>query len=150
MSTIAATLVLLMTGLTIAADSEGAIGRMNCTERESWTSQEKAESTTQQMVLFNDWHYVFVETGDGNRMVYFSKSQNGEQVPGIPIFFNQDGRDNQALIIQQHTGHDLRFTQDGEKNRILIIQSDTLGSESSARVEQRGSGNRATIIQRNE
>lgn len=138
---------MLLAGLTLPADSIDSTGR---TDRVSGSGQEKPESAMQQMVLFNDWHYVVIEVGDGNWVVYFSKSQNGEEMPGIPLFFCQDGCDNQALIIQQHTGHDVRFTQDGEKNRILIIQSDTLGSESSARVEQRGSGNRATIIQRNE
>ena len=143
MSRITTILILLLAGLTLPTNSTGR------TDRESASGQEKPEIAMQRMVLFNDWHYVMIEVGDGNRMVYFSKIRDGKPVLTFPGFFRQDGRDNQALIIQQHTGHDVRFTQDGEKNRILIIQSDTLGSESSARVKQRGSGNRTTIIQRN-
>lgn len=150
MSTIATLLVLMITGLSLSADIAGGDGYMNRTDCESGSGQEITEpDMMQRMVLFKDWHYVVKETSDGNRMVYFSKSKNGEQMPGIPFFFNQDGRDNQALIIQDHTGHDVRFKQDGEMNRIMIIQSDTTGEGSRARVEQRGTGNRATIIQNN-
>ena len=150
MSTIVTILILMMTGLSVPDDSTGGAGSMNRTDSESGPGQEVAEpDMMQRMVLFKDWHYVVKETSDGNRMVYFSKSKNGEQMPGIPFFFNQDGRDNQALIIQDHAGHEVRFKQDGERNRIMIIQSDTTGDGSRARVEQRGTGNRATIIQRN-
>ena len=141
MSTIATILILLIAGLTIPVDSTG---------RKSVSGEKKPESVMQSIVLFNDWHYVVKETGDGNRMVYFSKIRDGEPVLNFPGYFSQNGRDNQALIIQDHTGHDVRFKQAGETNRILIIQSDTTGNESRARVEQRGSGNRATIIQNNE
>jgi hypothetical protein len=151
MSTITIILVLLQTGLSMPADSAGGNGYMNQTDCESGSGQEMPElDLTKRMVLFNNWHYVVKETGDGNRMVYFSKIRDGEQGLGIPKLYNQNGRDNQALIIQDHAGNDVRFRQDGEKNRIMIIQSDTTGNGSSARVEQHGSGNRATIIQNSE
>ena len=143
MSTIATILILLIAGLTIPVDSTGR------TDYASGSVEDKPISVMQRIVLFNDWHYVMKETGVGNRMVYFSKILDGEPVLTFPGFFSQDGRDNQALIIQDHTGHDVRFMQTGEKNRIMIIQSDTTGDGSRARVEQRGTGNRATIIQNN-
>jgi hypothetical protein len=150
MSTIATLLILLLTGLSMPAERAVGNGYINRTDCESGPGQEMTEpDMMQRMVLFNDWQYVVKETGDGNRMVYFSKSKNGEQMPGIPFFFNQNGRDNHALIIQDQTGHEVRFNQDGEANLIMIIQSDTTGDGSRARVQQRGTGNRATIIQRN-
>lgn len=101
-------------------------------------------------MLGNNWRYLDRVTSQRNRVFHIVRSSDDGKEQVLLALFQQCGTDNQALIIQDQTGNDVRFNQDGEKNRILIIQSDTTGSENRAGVKQRGSGNRATIIQQSE
>ncbi|MFO8029802.1 MAG: hypothetical protein R6U28_08065 [Cyclonatronaceae bacterium] len=101
------------------------------------------------VVLSNNWSYVEQMTPSGNRIFYLVKIEDDGKERVLPAFFEQHGTDNEAVIIQQNEQDLVRFRQKGESNRIWIMQSDSLGKGSKADVEQRGSNNRATIIQRN-
>lgn len=108
-------------------------------------------STINQMVMFNGWQLILIETEQGNHISYLVKRNDADndQKKRLINGFIQTGSDNQAYITQDSKLHDISFEQKGENNEAFIMQSDSVGQGSSASVKQRGSGNSATIIQHN-
>lgn len=104
--------------------------------------------TREYLIQTDNWYYLYRKIQQDNELHYFGYNHfEGEELPDMTALI-QTGVFNRALILQFHNQHNIKFGQEGVDNRILISQTDTLSSgNNTANVQQRGSGNRAAIIQ---
>ena len=137
----AAILTLMLTGFIQPSDSTGS-----CNHSPGRDVYSMGKS---RVLLSSNRSYVEQMEPNGNRIVYIVKIEDDGKERVLSAFFEQHGTDNHAVIIQQNEQDLVRYIQEGESNRMWIMQSDSLGMGCNAEVEQRGSNNRATIIQRN-
>lgn len=137
----AAILTLMLTGFIQPSDSTGS-----CNHSPGRDVYSMGKS---RVLLSSNRSYVEQMEPNGNSFIYLVRMRVDGIEQVAPSFLESHGTDNQAVIIQQNEQDLVRYIQEGESNRMWIMQSDSLGMGCNAEVEQRGSNNRATIIQRN-
>ena len=101
--------------------------------------------------MWNDWQFIVFEATHGTNISYLVRRNDSDNDQACELQKSnlQIGSENNAFIMQINDGSAFFFEQEGNRNQIIIFQSDSLGWCSKADVKQRGTSNRATIIQRN-
>ncbi len=111
-------------------------------------SSEYENISREYRIQIDNWYYLYRKMHKENDLHYFGYEHFDEDDLSDMRVMRQTGALNRALILQFHNQHNIEFEQEGVDNQIIISQTDSLSIENnSANVKQRGSGNRATIIQ---